>query len=60
MVDNKIIHRDIKLENILVKKENSDIIVKLTDYGISKQLITISQKCQTNAGTTLTMAPEIM
>ena len=60
MVDNKIIHRDIKLENILVKKENSDIIVKLTDYGISKQLITISQKCQTNAGTTLTMAPEII
>ena len=45
MVDNKIIHRDIKLENILVKNENSDIIdiiVKLTDYGISKELMTIS------------------
>ena len=60
MVDNKIIHRDIKLENILVKNENSDIIVKLADYGISKELMTISQKCQTNAGTILTMAPEII
>ena len=60
IVDNKIIHRDIKLENILVKNDNSDYVVKLTDYGISKQLMTISQKCQTNAGTQMTMAPEII
>ena len=41
MIDKKIIHRDIKLENILVKYINGnkkDYIVKLTDYGISKQL----------------------
>ena len=41
MNENKIVHRDIKLENIVVKyndeKSNINYIVKLTDYGISKQ-----------------------
>ena len=60
MMENKIIHRDIKLENILVKNENSDYTVKLTDYGVSKQLITLKQECQTGTGTLLIMAPEIL
>ena len=45
MNKNKIAHRDIKLDNILIKyKDNNkndpniNFIVKLTDYGISKQL----------------------
>jgi len=62
MNENKIIHRDIKLENIVVKYNNEkskiNYSVKLTDYGISKQLI--STKGKTNAGTSLTMAPEIL
>ena len=66
MYKNKIIHRDIKLDNILVKyKDNNNyndsninFIVKLTDYGISKQL-------KNTINTTLmgaygTMAPEIL
>ena len=67
MHKNNIIHRDLKLDNILVKyKDNnnnnndSDInfIVKLTDYGISKQLKrTINT---TSIGTIQTMAPEIL
>ena len=62
MKDNKIIHRDLKLANILVKYEDNDkkkFIVKLTDYGISKQLSSIS-KCFTHIGTLFTMAPEIL
>ena len=64
MNENKIIHRDIKLDNIVVKynneNKNSDInfIVKLTDYGMSKNLINTIGK--TYAGTPLTMAPEIL
>ena len=64
MYENKIIHRDIKLDNIVVKyiKENKDskinYIVKLTDYGVSKQLMTTLGK--TYVGTPLTMAPEII
>ena len=57
MIDKKVIHRDIKLENILVK----DGIFKLCDYGESKQLSTLYQKKnETHAGTNLTMAPEIL
>ena len=62
MKDNKIIHRDLKLANILVKyedNENKKFVVKLTDYGISKQLNSMS-KCFTHTGTLLTMDPEIL
>ena len=63
MIDKKIIHRDIKLQNILVKYINGnkkDYIIKLTDYGISKQLATLSQKNYTYIGSIETEAPEIL
>ena len=63
MSENKIVHRDIKLENILVKyenKEKSKFIVKLTDYGVSRKIISLSKKCKTYAGTLITMSPEIL
>ena len=42
MVENKLVHRDLKLENILVKKsDKGKIIYKLTDYGISKQFLSL-------------------
>jgi serine/threonine protein kinase len=59
MVKNEIVHRDLKLENILIKnKGNNDYIVKLTDYGVSKQIA--GTICKTHAGTRQTMAPEIL
>ena len=63
MNKNHIIHRDLKLDNILVKytdNTKTKFIVKLTDYGLSKQLVSLSELCQTHAGTLLTMAPEIL
>ena len=62
MRKHNIVHRDLKLENILVKYRNgekSDFMVKLSDYGISKK-VTDTTKCKTHAGTDLTMAPEIL
>ena len=60
MYENKIIHRDLKLENILIKYENKDkYIVKLTDYGISKQLLNATH-LTTKIGSTKYMAPEIL
>ena len=62
MTKEKIVHRDIKLENILVKYENDkkeDFIVKLTDYGVSKQLSS-NTTIKTIIGTKYTMAPEIL
>ena len=63
MVDSKIIHRDLKLENILVKyinDEKTKYIVKLADYGISRQLDILRTNKMTLIGTPYTMAPELL
>ena len=64
MKKNNIIHRDLKLENILIKYDDKDkkkYTVKLTDYGCSKRLSSLSKSfCKTNQGTISYMAPEIL
>ena len=50
-------HRDIKPDNILV---NTDGFVKLTDFGISKQLDDTIAMAGTFVGTWLYMSPERM
>ena len=58
--DRKIIHRDIKLENILIKftnKEKTDYIIKLCDYGFGKFTDGIFSGLK---GTFETVAPEIL
>jgi serine/threonine protein kinase len=58
-----ISHRDIKLNNILIKylnKEKTKFKVLLSDYGISNQLYSLTQKFNTHAGSQLIMAPEIL
>ena len=62
MKENKIIHRDLKLENILIKyKENNKYIIKLADYGSSKRLDSLSKNyCNSKVGTLIYMAPEIL
>ena len=62
MKENNIIHRDLKLENILIKyNEDKTYIVKLTDYGCSKKVSSISQMyCSTIVGTNIYMAPKIL
>ena len=62
MRKNNIVHRDIKLDNILIKYEKNntlDFICKLTDYGISKKMNDFTF-CKTYAVTAITMAPEIL
>ena len=59
----KIAHRDIKLNNILVKylnEEKTKYKVLLSDYGISNHLSSLTSKFMTHAGTQLIMAPEIL
>ena len=58
-----ISHRDIKLNNILVKyfnKEKTKFKILLSDYGESNHLNSITQNYSTHAGTSLIMAPEIL
>ena len=61
--ENKLVHRDLKLANILVKyedKEKTKMIYKLIDYGISKQLNDLTRELNTFIGTESMMAPEIL
>ena len=63
MKENNIIHRDLKLENILIKyddKEHKIYTIKLSDYGCSKRLISLSRNCKTHAGTSSYMSPEVL
>ena len=60
MKENNILHRDLKLENILYNGDEKKRIYKITDYGSSKRLILLTINCKTNLGTPLYMAPEIL
>lgn len=52
----RIMHRDLKLENILLKKENDEIVIKLCDFDFLKK----GEVGSTYLGTCLYMAPEIL
>ncbi|KRW98506.1 Protein kinase-like domain [Pseudocohnilembus persalinus] len=54
--EQNIIHRDLKLENIL--RHNDQI--KLCDLGFAKQLNSPQETTKTILGTSVTMAPEIL
>jgi novel protein kinase C epsilon type len=52
-----ILHRDLKLENVLV---GSDGHCKIADFGLSKLRMFRHCKASTNCGTPYYMAPEIL
>ena len=60
MYENKILHRDFKLENILYKTENNKTTFKLTDYGGAKQIIKTLETISTRIGTIPYMPPEMI
>ena len=57
MHNKNIVHRDIKLENILIDLNNN---VKICDFGISLVLNSLSDKLYDQCGTPMYMAPEIL
>ena len=59
LYEHKIYHRDLSLDNILIKEEKDKAIYKLSDYGISKKLVTLKKHFSTKAGKDDYMAPEI-
>ena len=53
----KIVHRDIKLENILIDLNNN---IKICDFGIGRILTSDKQLLHDTCGTPMYMAPEIL
>mmetsp|Transcript_22926 Transcript_22926/g.22235 ORF Transcript_22926/g.22235 Transcript_22926/m.22235 type:complete len:148 (+) Transcript_22926:797-1240(+) len=51
-----IIHRDIKTQNIFITKEN---ILKIGDFGISRQVESSNPFAETQKGTPYFMPPEV-
>ena len=54
--DKKILHRDLKAQNIFLMKDGT---VKLGDFGIAKILDNTFQLCKTRIGTPYYLSPEI-
>ena len=52
-----IIHKDLKLENVLFKMEGNSIVVKLIDYGFSK--VDTPKDSQAVSGSLPYLAPEV-
>ena len=62
MYENNIMHRDLKLQNIMIKFTNfnqTDYIVKLADYGFGK-VLEKNLMTKSYLGTPITMAPEVI
>ena len=54
-----IIHRDLKLENLLISQPDSDEI-KIIDFGLSKKYESKLNQVQTMVGTPMYVAPEVL
>ena len=54
---NKVLHRDIKLDNLLL---DEDGVVKLCDFGVSHHLKTPTDLITGQVGTPAYMAPEVL
>jgi serine/threonine protein kinase len=54
-----IVHRDLKLENIMMSSKENDACPKLVDFGLSK-IIGPNEKASEPFGTVGYVAPEVL
>ncbi|KAL9544425.1 hypothetical protein MBANPS3_007630 [Mucor bainieri] len=58
--EHNIVHRDLKLENILIHKQSNDEILKITDFGLARVVDPESPLLVTRCGSEEYAAPEIV
>ncbi|KAF4040801.1 Protein kinase domain [Phytophthora infestans] len=59
--ENKIIHRDIKPGNLLLKTVDDDeVILRIADFGVSHEMEHDNENMRQTAGTAIFMAPEML
>jgi serine/threonine protein kinase len=54
-----IVHRDLKLQNILITKKDFDCTLKLADFGMARDYEGEEDLFSTYVGSPIYMAPEI-
>ena len=54
-----MLHKDLKPQNIFLKKENKEIVIKIGDFGISKTLESAEDYRHTMICTPFYAAPEL-
>jgi NIMA (never in mitosis gene a)-related kinase len=57
---NKIYHRDMKTANVLIVAEGDQEVLKICDFGLSKQNEETSKAANTKVGTRQYMSPEVL
>ncbi|CAD7973097.1 unnamed protein product [Amoebophrya sp. A120] len=57
---NLVVHRDIKLENLLLHHNSHGVTIKIVDFGFAVKLQTPTQKLKVFCGTPSYMSPEIV
>lgn len=57
--ENKIVHRDLKAENIMLESNEPDADIKIIDFGLSKKYNS-NQKMHAKTGTPYYVSPEVI
>ena len=57
---NNVMHRDLKLENLLLSDDSDEAVLKVTDFGFSTFLKSTSEQLDDAVGTVMYMAPEML
>ncbi|KAG5180405.1 kinase-like domain-containing protein [Tribonema minus] len=58
--DRNVVHRDLKMDNVLFESKRPDSIVKIIDFGLSEKFGSCVDKAHDLVGTRLYSAPEIL
>ena len=56
----KIIHRDIKMENIMLESDKPDAEAKLIDFGLSRSYLKPTSQLSDIVGTVYSMSPQVI